>query len=77
MAYHVAGGTRAREEHVAGNLAEDVADKEDGHACLVLGVGELEVFLKIVEAGQGDGIAVCVMSEDEGSTRRRETYQDS
>lgn len=55
---HVPRRTSSGQEHVAGNLTEDVADEEDGNAGLVLGVGEVEVLLEVVQAGQGDGIAI-------------------
>jgi hypothetical protein len=44
-------------------LAEEVADEEDGDAGLILGAGEVEVFFEVVEAGEGDGVAVLMSSQ--------------
>lgn len=58
---HVVGGSKAGDEHVGGDLAEDVADEEDGDAGLVLGAGEVGVGFEGAEAGEGDGVAVEVV----------------
>lgn len=48
---HVARGPRAVQKHVAGDLAEKVAYKEDADACLVLRAAEIQVFFQVVETG--------------------------
>lgn len=58
---HVVGRAQARDEHVGGDLAENVADEEDGDAGLVLGAGEVGVGFEGAEAGEGDGVAVEVV----------------
>jgi hypothetical protein len=55
---HVARRPGTVEKHVGGDLAEEIADEEDGDTGLVLCAGEVEVFFEVVEAGEGDGVAV-------------------
>ena len=76
-AYHIARRPRARQKHVAGDLTQDITDEQDGNACLVLGVGEVQVFLEVVQAGKGDGIAVWHLLGLGKWLRSSETYQGS
>lgn len=61
---HVDGGSdlSSRHEHVGWYLHKEVSDKEDGDTCVVLGTLEVQVVLKTIESGLGDGIAIQVIS---------------
>lgn len=56
----------AVDEHVGGDLHEDVADVENAQTGLVLGVVEAEVRLQALEAGGGDVVAVEVVHDVDG-----------
>lgn len=60
---HPPRGADAGQDHVAGDLAEHVADEENGYSCVVLGALEAEVILEAVEAGEGDGCSIEVVEE--------------
>jgi hypothetical protein len=53
-------GLDARDQHVRGNAEEDVTDKEDRHAGLVLHIGEAEVAFEGRDFGERDSIAIEV-----------------
>jgi hypothetical protein len=63
---HVAWRTRAVQEHVGGDLAEEIAHEQDWHAGLILSAREIEVLFKIVETGKGDGVAVEIVEPVHG-----------
>lgn len=65
-ATHVARRTSSVEEHVAGDLTQQIADEEDGHTGLVLCTGEIEILLKIIKTGESDSIAIQVVEPVHG-----------
>jgi hypothetical protein len=58
---HVDARLDARDEHVAGDLHEDVADEEDGDGGVELNSCHTEVFFQVVQTRLGDGVAVDVV----------------
>lgn len=60
-AAHVSGRSGAVEEHVGGNLAEEVTDEENRHTRLILCAGEVQVLFQVVQTCQCNGVTVKVI----------------
>ena len=65
-ATHIARRASSVEEHVGGDLTQEITDEENGHTGLVFCAAEVEILLKIVKAGECNGISVKVVEPVHG-----------
>lgn len=55
---HPQAGADTSDYHVCRNAYNDISNKQDRHACLVLRTRQVEVFFEGIESSEGDGITV-------------------
>ena len=58
---HVSTWAGPRQEHIGRDLSQQISDEKDRYTGLVLGAGEIEVFLKIIDPGKGNRVSVQVI----------------
>lgn len=61
----VNGRARARQDEVAGDLAEDVADEEDRDGRVEVGARHAQVSLETLDSGGSQGVAIKVVEDQE------------
>lgn len=60
---HVEARPYPRDQHVAGDLEQHIADKQDRHGDVKVETAHAQILFEIVQPRLGDGIAVDVVEE--------------